>query len=96
MGAQFPKFGIGLLTKTLEGRYVFHHKYPCEPFAVSVEATASAVTFDTAPKECLGYAAHLTLNAVEAIKEALPGLGVLQVHLFEFFPKPRRGRTRAD
>jgi len=60
MGAQFPKFGIGLLTKTLEGRYVFHHKYPCEPFAVSVEATASTVTFDTAPKECLGYAAHLT------------------------------------
>ena len=60
MGAQFPKFGIGLLTKTLEGPYVFHHKYPCEPFAISVEATASTVAFDTAPKECLGYAAHLT------------------------------------
>lgn len=60
MGAQFPKFGIGLLTKTLEGRYVFHHKYPCEPFAVSIETSDTAVRFDTAPKECMGYAAHLT------------------------------------
>ncbi len=59
LGAQFPKFGIGLLTKDLEGRYVFHHKYPCEPFGISVEAGTSTVTFDTAPKECLGYAAHL-------------------------------------
>lgn len=60
LGAQFPKFGVGLLTKTLEGRYVFHYKYPCEPFAISVEVGDTFVRFDTAPKECMGYAAHLT------------------------------------
>ena len=70
MGGQFPKFGVGLLTKTLEGRYVFHHKYPCEPFDVSFEATESAVMFDTAPKECLGYAVRHT-KRVEAVANAL-------------------------
>ncbi len=70
MGGQFPKLGVGLLTKTLEGRYVFHHQYPCEPFDVSFEATESAAVFDTAPKECLGYAVHNT-KKVEVAANAL-------------------------
>lgn len=58
LGARFPKFGIGLLTRDMDGPYTFHHNYPCEPFPISVDATGSAVTFDTAPVECLGYAAR--------------------------------------
>lgn len=79
MGGQFPKFGVGLLTKTLEGRYVFHHKYPCEPFAVSFEATESSVVFDTAPRECLGYALHATKRVDVAANQLLMTMTVENV-----------------
>lgn len=79
MGGQFPKFGVGLLTKTLEGRYVFHHKYPCEPFAISFEATASSAVFDTAPRECLGYALHNTKRLEVAGNELIMTMTVENV-----------------
>jgi hypothetical protein len=63
LGAQFPKFGVGLLTKDLDGRFVFHHPYPCDPFDVTYTADATSVLFDTAPRPCLGYAAR-TLKRV--------------------------------
>ena len=70
MGAQFPKFGVGLLTKDLDGRFLFHHKYPCEPFAISVDAAESVVIFDTAPMECLGYAVH-NIKRMEVVANEL-------------------------
>jgi hypothetical protein len=60
MGAQFPKIGVGLLTKDLDGRYVHHHRYPCVPFPISFDAGKSVALFDTAPVECMGYAVHST------------------------------------
>ncbi len=58
LGAQFPKLGIGLLTKDLEGGYVHHHKYKYEPYDISFESTQTSVTFITEPNPCMGYAAR--------------------------------------
>jgi hypothetical protein len=69
MGTQFPKFGVGLLTKDLDGRYVFHHKYRCDPFPISVDARESIALFDTAPVECMGYAVHGTKKLDVAANE---------------------------
>jgi hypothetical protein len=69
MGTQFPKVGVGLLTKDLDGRYVFHHRYPCDPFPVSVDAGKTVALFDTPPVECMGYAVHGTKKLDVAANE---------------------------
>ncbi len=56
MGAQFPKLGVGLLTKDLEGRYVFHHRYPCDPFPISFDAGTCSASLS-------GGAVSLSANA---------------------------------
>jgi hypothetical protein len=60
VGNQFPKLGIGLLTKDYDGRYIFHHDHPCEPYDISYESTTSDITFYTKPNPCMGYAAMQT------------------------------------
>jgi hypothetical protein len=55
VGGRFPKFGVGLLEKATDEPYRFMAKYDTDPYNVSFKADESSVTFQTAPKECLGY-----------------------------------------
>ncbi|MGB4661094.1 MAG: hypothetical protein WBI07_18125 [Mobilitalea sp.] len=66
-GTQFPKMGVGLLTKEEEGGYVFHYPYPCEPYEINYTKTDTLVRFETKPNPCQGYAAShaKTLEVVE-------------------------------
>ncbi|MFC5530944.1 hypothetical protein [Cohnella yongneupensis] len=67
LGEQFPKLGVGLLTKQVEGRYDFFRGYELDPFETSYELSddGCSIVFRTAPKPCRGYAAELikTLTA---------------------------------
>ncbi|WP_044477663.1 hypothetical protein [Paenibacillus antibioticophila] len=59
-GEQFPKLGVGLLTRTDEGPYFFYKDYPVQPFKVEIEQKSpEEITFRTLPEECEGYAALL-------------------------------------
>jgi hypothetical protein len=60
IGEQFPKPGVGLLTKEEDGGYTFHYKYKCDPFDVICERTESGIIFSTQPKPCMGYAIQQT------------------------------------
>lgn len=57
IGSQFPKLGVGLLTKD-EEKYYFHYRYKCEPFEITVDRTDTSITFETLPRLCMGYSAH--------------------------------------
>ncbi|MBQ0001397.1 MAG: hypothetical protein KBT01_07680 [Clostridiales bacterium] len=57
IGEQFPKFGVGKLTKTKEGAYFFMDNYPCEDYEISVTEKEGSLVFTTAPSEIGGYAA---------------------------------------
>lgn len=59
-GEQFPKLGVGLLTRTDNGPYLFHKDYPVQPFKVDiVQQGPKQIAFRTLPEECGGYAALL-------------------------------------
>lgn len=59
-GEQFTKLGVGLLTRTDEGPYLFYKDYPVQPFEVEVaQESPQVITFRTLPEECSGYAALL-------------------------------------
>lgn len=60
LGTQFPKLGIGLLLKDLEGKYVIHHKYPCEAYQIHTEISEQTAQFITEPKPCMGIAVRQT------------------------------------
>ncbi|MDO8686112.1 MAG: hypothetical protein Q7J78_05515 [Clostridiales bacterium] len=64
-GDQFPKLGIGLLTRTDES-YIFSHNYLIEPFPFEIIRGADYVKFVVMPIECRGYAAKyektITIN----------------------------------
>lgn len=60
MGEYFPKPGVGLLKKDLEGGYVLHHQYETDPYEIEAEAKENSVVFHTLPKECMGYAFEQT------------------------------------
>ena len=60
LGGQFPKPGIGLMTKDLEGKFVFHHPYPCLPYEIEVETAPAKAAFHTLPNLCMGYALEQT------------------------------------
>lgn len=56
VGEKFPKFGVGILTKTEDKPYFFMNTYPCEDFNVAVKVMDDSIFFTTAPKEIDGYA----------------------------------------
>jgi len=57
VGDWFPKFGIGLLRKEEEGRYVFYKKFKQSiPFVNHVVQDGTSVSFMTEPNTCQGYA----------------------------------------
>jgi hypothetical protein len=60
VGERFPKLGVGLMEKTSDEPYRFMSKYRTDHFDIFTKAGESSVTFQTAPKECLGYAAAQT------------------------------------
>ncbi|WP_334073856.1 MULTISPECIES: hypothetical protein [Paenibacillus] len=60
-GGQFPKLGIGLLTRVDERKYEFFRDYPIRPFDVKVvRENKACLTFHSLPKECNGFAASLS------------------------------------
>lgn len=58
-GQQFPKLGVGLLTKIDDGIYDFSRAYALAPFPVEVQVDAHSAQFVTLPVPCRGYAARL-------------------------------------
>jgi len=65
IGEYFPKFGIGLIRKEEDGRFVFYKKYQqVKPFPIKIEHTLDSAVFLTEPIECQGYA----LRTVKTVK----------------------------
>lgn len=60
VGEQFPKLGVGLLTREDGKPYSFSRPYPIKPFSMKVHSDANSVTFVVEPIDCRGYAARLT------------------------------------
>ncbi len=57
VGDYFPKFGVGLIRKESEEKYIFHKSYKDVLFyPVHVLQEENSVTFITEPIPCLGYA----------------------------------------
>lgn len=55
-GEYYPKFGIGLLQKGQEGRYLYYHRYEnVREFPISVKVEGSSAVFRTEGIPCLGY-----------------------------------------
>ncbi|GIQ71387.1 hypothetical protein DUZ99_15850 [Xylanibacillus composti] len=61
VGGQFPKLGVGLITRQDDGDYNFYKPQPVEPFAMSaVQEAEDRVRFEAEPRDCRGYAARLS------------------------------------
>ena len=61
IGDYFPKFGIGIIQKEDEGKFVFHKAYRnFRENAVAITKSKDAARFITEPMPCLGYAVRLT------------------------------------
>ncbi len=58
-GEQFPKLGVGLLTKPDDAPYAFFLPYKIEPFPVQIKLEADRITYDIEPLPCRGYEARL-------------------------------------
>jgi hypothetical protein len=58
-GEQFPKLGVGLLTKPDDAAHEFFRPYRIEPFAVRIKPEADRVVYDIEPLPCRGYEARL-------------------------------------
>lgn len=57
IGQQFPKFGVGLITKEDDQEFIFHRKYKeIQHFPVKCSRSDSEAEFETEPLPCLGYA----------------------------------------
>ena len=54
-GEQFPKIGVGLLTRDTNDAYDFSRDYILEPFEFSWTASSSQVDFVCEGRECRGY-----------------------------------------
>ncbi len=68
-GEQFPKLGVGLLSRPDAEPYSFMRDYPVERFPIEIECGPDAVEFRMAPLACRGYAAGLTRRLTVAGNE---------------------------
>lgn len=60
IGGQFPKLGVGLLTRTDAEPYQFYRSYPLQPYRIETEVkNKQNVVFTVHPENCAGYAARL-------------------------------------
>jgi hypothetical protein len=69
-GEYFPKFGIGLIRKEEEEKYIFYKKYrDVVPFKVDIERESARAVFITEPIPCQGFALRSvkTLSVFENI-----------------------------
>jgi hypothetical protein len=65
IGEYFPKFGVGLIRKEEDFKYVFHRPYrDVVPFPVTFTHTEDTATFVTQPVPCLGYALQSTKTII--------------------------------
>lgn len=62
VGQQFPKIGIGLLTKASENDYDFFYNYDVTPAEFRISQTSSSLTIDAEAHSDKGYGFHLTKN----------------------------------
>lgn len=61
IGEYYPKFGVGLIRKEDNDRYIFHRAYKdVKFFPVQYEHTDDTATFVTEGEPCLGYALRNT------------------------------------
>ena len=59
IGEYFPKFGIGLIRKEEEGKYIFYKKYnDVIPFRIDIHRENDRAIFTTEPMLCQGFALH--------------------------------------
>ena len=57
IGGYFPKFGVGLIRKEADEKYIFHKQYAdVKPFHVDVKAASDNAVFTTQDEPCMGYA----------------------------------------
>ena len=67
IGEYFPKFGVGLIRKEEEEKYIFHKAYKeVQLYPVHVHQKDNSVTYITEPVPCLGYAVRNTKNITVA------------------------------
>lgn len=59
-GSNFPKFGVGVLTKPDEKPYDKFRAYQYIPFEICIEQGEGWISFTTLPMPCIGYAAKVT------------------------------------
>ncbi|MUG43875.1 hypothetical protein [Paenibacillus woosongensis] len=60
VGGQFPKLGVGLLTRTDAAPYQFYRNYPLQPYRIDAEIrNEQNIVFTVHPMSCGGYAAQL-------------------------------------
>lgn len=61
VGEYFPKFGVGLIRKEDEGKFIFHKTYKdVKPFPVEISHDDNKAVFVTEPVPCAGYAMRST------------------------------------
>jgi hypothetical protein len=58
-GQQFPKLGVGLLTKADEGPYEFSKPFKMEPFEIKSHSNEVSAFFEVLPSPCRGYEAGI-------------------------------------
>lgn len=89
VGEQFPKLGVGLLTRPDAAEYAFFRDYPIQPYSLRVETSPGVIRFEFAPLTCRGYAARLVktvsvLGNSLSIDYALDNVGSLPIHTHEY------------
>ncbi len=86
---QFPKVGVGVLTKNEGEDYAFMKKYPCELFPTAVEHGSNWACFTQDALECNGYAFRqrklLQVNGdTLTVRSTLFNTGSKAMHLREY------------
>ena len=72
-GGQFPKIGVGLLTRYDHSEYFFFNKYEVTPFPVRIISDSTSSKFEIPPIECNGY-------AIKMVKEITLDNNRLSIH----------------
>lgn len=86
----FPKFGVGLLQKEGEERYVFYKKYRSgRLFSIAADCSQDRAIFVTKPQPCLGYAlcmkkAVTVSGTTITVETTVENVGERQVTLEEY------------
>lgn len=90
IGEYYPKFGVGLIRKEEDEKFIFHKTYhDVVPFPVQVEHDEQKAVFVTEPVECLGYAMRsektvsVDGNTVTVITK-VENTGKKEIHMEEF------------